>query len=64
MIHGLDTGFLVAAELREHAADADARATLAQLTCVALGVASRIPECVGSFTRVAVPRGVHGKGFS
>ena len=31
MIHGLDTGFLVAAEVREHAAHADARATLAQV---------------------------------
>jgi predicted nucleic acid-binding protein len=31
MIHGLDTGFLVAAEVREHAAHGDARATLAQV---------------------------------
>ena len=31
MIHGLDTGFLVAAEVREHAAHADARATLSQV---------------------------------
>ena len=31
MIHGLDTGFLVAAEVREHAAHADARATVAQV---------------------------------
>ena len=31
MIHGLDTGFLVAAEVREHAAHADARATLAHV---------------------------------
>jgi hypothetical protein len=28
MIHGLDTGFLVAAEVREHADHAGARATL------------------------------------
>jgi hypothetical protein len=28
MIHGLDTGFLVAAEVREHAEHADARDTL------------------------------------
>ncbi len=28
MIHGLDTGFLVAAEVTEHAEHADARATL------------------------------------
>ena len=31
MIHGLDTGFLVAAEVREHAEHAAARKTLAQL---------------------------------
>lgn len=31
MIHGLDTGFLVAAEVAEHADYADARATLARL---------------------------------
>ena len=31
MIHGLDTGFLVAAEVREHAEHAAARDTLAQL---------------------------------
>ncbi len=31
MIHGLDTGFLVAAEVREHAEHADARATLTQV---------------------------------
>ena len=31
MIHGLDTGFLVAAEMREHPQHAAARATLARL---------------------------------
>ncbi len=31
MIRGLDTGFLVAAEVREHAAHADARATLVRV---------------------------------
>ena len=31
MTHGLDTGFLVAAEVREHAEHADARDTLARL---------------------------------
>ena len=31
MIHGLDTGFLVAAVVREHAAHADARVTLSQV---------------------------------
>ena len=31
MIHGLDTGFLVAAEVMEHAEHTDARATLARL---------------------------------
>jgi predicted nucleic acid-binding protein len=31
MIHGLDTGFLVAAEVTEHAEHAEARATLTRL---------------------------------
>ena len=31
MIHGLDTGFLVAVEVREHTAHADARATLVRV---------------------------------
>lgn len=31
MIHGLDTGFLVAAEVREHADHAGARFTLARM---------------------------------
>jgi predicted nucleic acid-binding protein len=31
MIHGLDTGFLVAAKVREHAAHTDARAALAHV---------------------------------
>ena len=31
MMHGLDTGFLVAAELTEHAEHPAARATLARL---------------------------------
>jgi hypothetical protein len=31
MIHGLDTGFLVAVEVKELAAHADARTTLAQV---------------------------------
>ena len=31
MIHGLDTGFLVAAEVREHAEHAGARVTLTQV---------------------------------
>ena len=31
MIHGLDTGFLVATEVREHAEHNDARVTLAQV---------------------------------
>ncbi len=31
MIHGMDTGFLFAAEVREHAEHADARGTLARL---------------------------------
>jgi hypothetical protein len=31
MIHGLDTGFLIAAEVREHADHAAARETLSRL---------------------------------
>jgi len=38
MIHGLDTGFLVVAEVTEHAEHKDARATLARL----LGAGDRI----------------------
>jgi predicted nucleic acid-binding protein len=38
MMHGLDTGFLVAAEVTEHAQHIEARATLARL----LGAGDRI----------------------
>jgi predicted nucleic acid-binding protein len=52
MIHGLDTGFLVAAELQEHADHADARATIARL----LGGGDQIaiaPQVLAEFIHVA-----------
>jgi predicted nucleic acid-binding protein len=43
MIHGLDTGFLVAAEVKEHADHAAARATLSRIAttgdCIAIAPA-------------------------
>jgi hypothetical protein len=39
MIHGLDTGFLVAAEVREHAEHAGARVTLTQVLSARDGIA-------------------------
>jgi predicted nucleic acid-binding protein len=51
MIHGLDTGFLVAAEVTEHAEYADARATLARL----LGGGDRIaiaPQVLAEFIHI------------
>lgn len=44
MIHGLDTGFLVAAEVIEHAEHADARATLARLLGAGdqIGIAAQV----------------------
>ncbi len=61
MIHGLDTGFLVAAEVREHAAHADARATLAQVLSAGdfIAIAPQVlaefihvvTDPVGSFSR-------------
>jgi predicted nucleic acid-binding protein len=52
MIHGLDTGFLVAAELAEHADHVAARATLANL--IAAGDLIAIaPQVVAEFLHVA-----------
>ena len=51
MIHGLDTGFLVAAEVREHAAHADARATLAQVLSAG-GVIAVAPQVLAEFIHV------------
>jgi predicted nucleic acid-binding protein len=51
MIHGLDTGFLVAAEVAEHAEHTDARATLARL----LGAGDRIglaPQVLAEFIHI------------
>lgn len=51
MIHGLDTGFLVAAEVVEHAEHRDARATLARL----LGASDQIavaPQVLAEFIHI------------
>jgi predicted nucleic acid-binding protein len=51
MRHGLDTGFLVAAEVAEHAEHADARATLARL----LGAGDQIaiaPQVLAEFIHI------------
>jgi predicted nucleic acid-binding protein len=52
MIHGLDTGFLVAAEIKEHADHAAARATIARLISAAdqLGIA---PQVLAEFIHIA-----------
>ncbi len=51
MIHGLDTGFLVAAEVKEHAAHPDARATLAQLLSAG-DVTTIAPQVLAEFVHV------------
>ena len=51
MIHGLDTGFLVAAEVREHAAHVDARATLAQVLSAG-DVIAIAPQVLAEFIHV------------
>ncbi len=51
MIHGLDTGFLVAAEVREHGAHADARATLAQVISAG-DVIAIAPQVLAEFIHV------------
>ena len=58
MIHGLDTGFLVAAEEREHGAHADARATLAQVLSAGDAIAID-PQVLAEFIHVVThPRRV------
>jgi predicted nucleic acid-binding protein len=52
MIHGLDTGFLVAAELAEHAEHAAARATIARLLAAADRIAIA-PQVLAEFIHVA-----------
>ena len=51
MIHGLDTGFLVAAELAEHADNAAARATLAKLVAAGDFIAIA-PQVLAEFIHV------------
>ena len=51
MIHGLDTGFLVAAEVREHAAHANARAMLAQVLSAG-DVIAIAPQVLAEFIHV------------
>lgn len=51
MIHGLDTGFLVAAEISEHPGHADARATFARLL-TAGDVIALAPQVLAEFIHV------------
>lgn len=51
MIHGLDTGFLVAAEIEEHAQHASARATLAQVVS-ASGTIGIAPQVLAEFIHI------------
>jgi predicted nucleic acid-binding protein len=51
MIHGLDTWFLVAVEVGEHAAHADARATLAQVLAAG-DVIAIAPQVLAEFIHV------------
>jgi hypothetical protein len=44
MIHGLDTGFLIAAEMQEHAEHAAARATIARLLAAPDMIAIELPK--------------------
>jgi predicted nucleic acid-binding protein len=52
MIHGLDTGFLVAVELIEHAAHADASRTLAQFLAAGDLIAIA-PQVMAEFIHIA-----------
>ncbi len=51
MIHGLDTGFLVAAEVREHTEHAGARATLTQVLSAG-DIVSIAPQLLAEFIHV------------
>ncbi len=51
MIHGLDTGFLVAAEVREHAEHAGARVTLTQLLSAG-DVIAIAPQVLAEFIQI------------
>jgi hypothetical protein len=61
MIHGLDTGFLVAAEVGEHAAHADARATLAHVLAAG-DVIAIAPSQPGDALPYRVPNQERGDG--
>ena len=52
MIHGLDTGFLVAAEVKEHAEHAAARGTITRLLAAADQIAIA-PQVLAEFIHVA-----------
>jgi len=52
MIHGLDTGFLVAAQIKEHAEHAAARATIASLLAAADRIAVA-PQVLAEFIHIA-----------
>ena len=56
MIHGLDTGFLVAAEVREHAAHANVRATLVRVLSAGDVIAIAPPVLAEFFHVVTDPR--------
>jgi predicted nucleic acid-binding protein len=65
MIHGLDTGFLIAAEMVEHAEHAAARETIARLLAAA-DVIAIAPQVLAEFIHVATdprrfaqPLGLH-----
>lgn len=52
MIHGIDTGFLIAAEMKEHAEHAAARETLARLLA-ASDLIAIAPQVLAEFIHVA-----------
>jgi predicted nucleic acid-binding protein len=65
MIHGLDTGFLVAAEVAEHSEHAAARKTLSQLVTAGDRIAMA-PQVIAEFIHVVTdprrftqPLGMH-----
>lgn len=51
MIHGVDTGFLVAAEVREHADHADAQSTFARILAVGDRIAIA-PQVLAEFIHI------------
>jgi predicted nucleic acid-binding protein len=63
MIHGLDTGFLGAAEVSAHATHADARATLAQVLTAGDFIAIS-PQVLAEFIHVVTDPPVVLRGRS